>query len=82
MDRTNNEDQNFQRLYSYSSENNSKVKVDLLEESHYAPQYDLESAITEMGGFGRFQKLATVAMCLMRTGGLYLYYAFAYLTLE
>ena len=38
--------------------------------------------MAEMGGFGRFQKLSTVAMSFMRTGGLYMYYAFAYLTLE
>ena len=35
-----------------------------------------------MGGFGRFQWIATVAMTAARNSGNFLYYAFAYLTLE
>ena len=43
---------------------------------------DVETAFKITGGFGRFQIFATIAMCLALNGGNYLYYAFAYLTLE
>ena len=43
---------------------------------------DVETAFKITGGFGRFQVFATMAMCLALNGGNYLYYAFAYLTLE
>jgi len=35
-----------------------------------------------MGGFGRFQWLAAVALIFAKNGGLYPYYAFAFMTLE
>ena len=43
---------------------------------------DLDTAFKQMGGFGRFQWLATFSLCLSRNSGNYLYYCFAYLTLE
>ena len=43
---------------------------------------DVETAFNITGGFGRFQLLATIAMCLAMNGGNYLYFAFAYITLE
>ena len=46
------------------------------------PQYDLETAFDEMGGFGKFQWLTTIMMCLARNGGNYMINGFAYLTLE
>ena len=44
--------------------------------------YTIESALNEVGGFGRFQWLALIVMMITRNGGNYMYYAFAYLTME
>ena len=44
--------------------------------------YDLERAFEDMGGFGRFQWLATIFLTIARNGGNYMYYAFAYLAME
>jgi len=42
----------------------------------------MEKAIAQMGGFGRFQWLAAVTLIIAKNGGIYFYYAFAFLTLE
>ena len=44
--------------------------------------YELERAFEDMGGFGRFQWLATIFLTIARNGGNYMYYGFAYLTME
>ena len=46
------------------------------------PHYDLEKAFEEMGGFGKFQWLATLFLTIARNAGNYMYYGFAYLTME
>ena len=46
------------------------------------PPYDLEKAFEEMGGFGKFQWLATFFLTIARNAGNYMYYGFAYLTME
>ena len=43
---------------------------------------DLETAFARMGGFGRLQWLSLLCICFMRNSGHYLYYCFAYLTLD
>ena len=35
-----------------------------------------------MGGFGRYQWIATFFLTLVRNGGNYMYYGFAYLTMQ
>lgn len=44
--------------------------------------FDLDHAFEMVGGFGRFQWLATIALTIARNGGNYMYYGFAYLTME
>ena len=46
------------------------------------PGYDLETAFEEMGGFGKFQWLATIFLTISRNAGNYMYYGFAYLTMK
>ena len=51
-----------------------------IEEDHH--RYDIESAYAEMGGFGKFQWLTAITLTLARNGGNWMYYGFAYLTME
>lgn len=46
------------------------------------PWYNLEQAFEEMGGFGRFQWFSTFFLTIARNAGNYMYYGFAYLTME
>ena len=43
---------------------------------------DVEAAFNMVGGFGRFQILATLVMSITLNSGNYLYYSFAYLVQE
>eukprot|EP00351_Strombidinopsis_sp_SopsisLIS2011_P004303 CAMPEP_0116874502 /NCGR_PEP_ID=MMETSP0463-20121206/5972_1 /TAXON_ID=181622 /ORGANISM="Strombidinopsis sp, Strain SopsisLIS2011" /LENGTH=40 /DNA_ID= /DNA_START= /DNA_END= /DNA_ORIENTATION= len=39
-------------------------------------------AFDDAGGFGRFQVLACFVMAVLRNGGHYIFYLFAYITFE
>ena len=61
---------------------NQNQSLDSSHERAPAGMYDIEAAFEEMGGFGKFQWIATVALVLARNGGNFMYYGFAYLTME
>lgn len=42
--------------------------------------YNMDLAIEELGGFGRFQALATIVLSIARNSGCFLFYSFALLT--
>ena len=44
--------------------------------------YTIDTALSHVGGFGYFQYLALITLTLLRSSGMYLYYAFGFLTLE
>ena len=43
---------------------------------------NVDIALEDVGGFGRFQMTMTVAVMFWRTAGLWAYYCFSYLTLQ
>ena len=43
---------------------------------------NLDTALEEAGGLGRFQILFTIALALWRTSGMWCFYMFAYLSLR
>ena len=57
-----------------------QVMLTTIEQTQVA--YDLERAFEDMGGFGRFQWLSTIFLTIARNGGNYMYYGFAFLTME
>lgn len=54
----------------------------LLSESEETQNLNIDSAFKQVGGFGTFQLLATIAITIMRNSGMYMYYGFGFLTLE
>ena len=67
--RINERDDSFQRK---SNEGQSEAPLHL----------DVEAAFNIVGGFGRFQILATLVMSIILNSGNYLYYSFAYMVQE
>lgn len=60
--------------------NNQNNHLTTIEET--SPWHTLEHAYEEMGGFGRFQWFSTIMLVIARNSGNFMYYGFAYLTME
>jgi len=44
-------------------------------------KYNLDMALKQIGGFSRYQYVATLALMVARNSGTYIYYPFAYLVM-
>ena len=76
---------------SYQATSQSQVELKQLLQPLITPtdmssvddsKYDIERAFEEMGGFGRFQWLVSIFLTITRNCGNWMYYGFAYLTME
>ena len=45
-------------------------------------QFNLDLAFSKVGAYGRAQWLLTFVCCILRNSGSYVFYPFAYLTME
>ena len=65
------------------SGNNSEIVIEGQNNTQKAPRtINLDTALEEAGGLGRFQVVFTIALALWRTSGMWCFYMFAYLSLQ
>ena len=58
------------------------MESSLHDKLHDRKNYNMDIALAELGGFGRFQMLATVLLTIARNTGAFVFYNFAFMVAE